>query len=146
MTLIVGCSSKPSTTTETKTITKDTLSVTIPANYNVNEYETITEITGKRFTQEVLYTDILSSKKASLEEVEESLQESLNAYRDGGFEITEYQIPGANGYKAEKDSSRIVFFFIDESNCIRYIVSIPLENDVPQDLVDAVISTMEINP
>ena len=72
-----------------------------------------------------------------------TIQNSLESYRNGGYEISECEIAGVAGYRADKEGEFPVYFFVDENTNTRYIMY--FANDPPQELIDKITETIKIN-
>ena len=139
--LLPACSSGSSKPDQTATA--GTLTFTVPGEYRINEYDIITEVTTKKFTKEVLLFNVSHEQEASLEAANGTIQKSLEAYRNGGYEISECEIAGVAGYRADKEGEFPVYFLVDENTNTRYIMY--FANDPPQELIDKITETIKIN-
>ena len=139
--LLPACSSGSSKPDQTATA--GDLTFTVPGEYRINEYDIITEVTTKKFTKEVLLFNVLHKQEDSLEAANGTIQNSLESYRNGGYEISECEIAGVAGYRADKEGEFPVYFFVDENTNTRYIMY--FANDPPQELIDKITETIKIN-
>lgn len=139
--LLPGCSSGSSKPDQIATA--GVLTFTVPGEYRINEYDGITEVTTKKFTQEILLFHATYMQEASLEAANQTIQDSLEAHRSNGYEISECEIDGVSGYRADKDGEFPVYFFVDENTNTRYIMN--FANDPPQELIDKITETIKIN-